>query len=50
MHLTAYVSDDEGQTSAVLMLDERTGVSYPDGFQHLRRHVLHHLRITGAGP
>ncbi len=34
-HLTAYVSDDEGQTwRGGLMLDERTGVSYPDGFQH----------------
>ena len=34
-HLTAYVSDDEGRTwRGGLMLDERTGVSYPDGFQH----------------
>jgi len=34
-HLTAFLSDDDGQTwSNGLVLDERTGVSYPDGFQH----------------
>ena len=34
-HLSAYVSDDEGKTwQGGLMIDERTGVSYPDGFQH----------------
>lgn len=33
-HLTAYLSDDEGATwSSGLVLDERDGVSYPDGFQ-----------------
>lgn len=33
-HLMAFVSEDEGQTwKGGLMLDERTGVSYPDGFQ-----------------
>lgn len=33
-YLTAFVSEDEGQTwKGGLMLDERTGVSYPDGFQ-----------------
>jgi len=33
-HLTAYLSDDEGKTwPHSLMLDERTGVSYPDGVQ-----------------
>ncbi len=33
-HLTAFLSDDEGQTwKGGLLLDERTGVSYPDGFQ-----------------
>lgn len=32
--LTAWLSDDEGATwQGGLMLDERTGVSYPDGFQ-----------------
>ena len=32
--LTAWLSDDEGQTwRGGLMLDERTGISYPDGFQ-----------------
>ena len=32
--LTAWLSDDEGQTwQGGLMLDERKGVSYPDGFQ-----------------
>jgi photosystem II stability/assembly factor-like uncharacterized protein len=33
-HLTAYLSDDDGQTwSRGLLLDERASVSYPDGFQ-----------------
>lgn len=33
-HLMAFVSEDEGQTwNDGLMLDERTGISYPDGFQ-----------------
>lgn len=33
-HLTAYLSDDDGATwTGGLTLDERTGVSYPDGFQ-----------------
>ena len=33
-HLTAYVSKDDGQTwLGGLLLDERTGVSYPDGQQ-----------------
>ena len=32
--LTAWLSDDEGRTwTGGLMLDERTGISYPDGFQ-----------------
>ena len=32
--LTAWLSDDDGSTwKGGLMLDERTGVSYPDGFQ-----------------
>ena len=32
--LSAWLSDDEGQTwNGGLMLDERAGVSYPDGFQ-----------------
>jgi len=32
--LTAYLSDDDGKTwRGGLMLDERRGVSYPDGFQ-----------------
>ena len=32
--LTAWLSDDDGQTwEGGLMLDERKGVSYPDGFQ-----------------
>lgn len=32
--LTAWLSEDEGKTwQGGLMLDERTGVSYPDGFQ-----------------
>ncbi|HEV7404799.1 MAG TPA: sialidase family protein [Chthoniobacteraceae bacterium] len=33
-HLTAYLSDDDGATwTAGLLLDERKGVSYPDGVQ-----------------
>ena len=33
-HLTAWLSDDDGKTwHGGLMLDERSGVSYPDGFQ-----------------
>ena len=33
-HLTAFLSDDDGQTwRGGLLLDERPGVSYPDGFQ-----------------
>lgn len=33
-HLTAYLSDDDGATwRGGLLLDERVGVSYPDGFQ-----------------
>jgi hypothetical protein len=32
--LTAWLSEDEGETwKGGLMLDERTGISYPDGFQ-----------------
>ena len=32
--LTAWLSDDEGETwQGGLMLDERKGISYPDGFQ-----------------
>ncbi|NOY80203.1 MAG: hypothetical protein GXP31_04270 [Kiritimatiellaeota bacterium] len=33
-HLTAYVSDDEGRTwRGGLLLDERPGISYPDGVE-----------------
>jgi hypothetical protein len=33
-HLTAHLSDDDGKTwRGGLVLDERTGVSYPDAFQ-----------------
>ena len=33
-HLTAYLSDDDGKTwRGGLLLDERAGVSYPDGIQ-----------------
>ena len=32
--LTAWLSEDEGKTwQGALMLDERKGISYPDGFQ-----------------
>ncbi len=34
MKLSAWLSDDDGKTwQGGLMLDERKGVSYPDGFQ-----------------
>ncbi len=33
-HLTAYVSDDDGKTwTGGMMIDERVGVSYPDGVE-----------------
>ena len=33
-HLTAFLSDDEGESwKGGLLLDERHGISYPDGFQ-----------------
>lgn len=33
-HMTAYLSDDDGATwQGGLLLDEREGISYPDGFQ-----------------
>lgn len=33
-HMTAFLSDDEGKTwQGGLIMDERKGVSYPDGFQ-----------------
>ena len=33
-HLTAYLSDDDAKTwKGGLLLDERHGISYPDGFQ-----------------
>lgn len=33
-HLTAYLSDDDGKSwSGGLLLDERNGVSYPDGVE-----------------
>ena len=35
-HLSAWLSDDDGKTwQGGLMLDERDGVSYPDGFQSI---------------
>ncbi|MCA9030705.1 MAG: exo-alpha-sialidase, partial [Planctomycetaceae bacterium] len=34
VQLSAWLSDDDGKTwQGGLVLDERTGVSYPDGFQ-----------------
>ncbi len=34
-HLTAMLSDDDGKTwKGGLVIDERNGISYPDGFQH----------------
>lgn len=49
-HLTAYLSKDEGQTwMGGLLLDERTGVSYPDGqqgFDGLIRIIYDYNRVT----
>lgn len=49
-HLTAYVSDDDGRTwSGGLLLDERPGVSYPDGQQGEdgRIHIIYDYSRTG---
>lgn len=43
-HMTAYLSEDEGRTfKGGLVIDERKGVSYPDGFQAPDGtiHILH---------
>jgi hypothetical protein len=49
-HLTAYLSNDDGKTwSGGLMLDERLGVSYPDGQQTpdgLIRIIYDYGRVT----
>ena len=49
-HLTAYVSKDDGKTwGGGLMLDERSGVSYPDGQQTpdgLIRIIYDYSRVT----
>lgn len=51
-HMSAFLSDDDGKTwSGGLLLDERTGVSYPDGFQSPDGliHILYdHNRHTDA--
>lgn len=39
-HMTAYLSKDEGKTwEGGLVMDERNGVSYPDGFQAPDGHI-----------
>ncbi|MBM3727591.1 MAG: exo-alpha-sialidase [Acidobacteria bacterium] len=48
-HLTAYVSRDDGRTwTGGLMLDERLGVSYPDGQQGRdgRIHIIYDYKRT----
>lgn len=50
-HLTAFVSRDDGRTwDGGLLLDERTGVSYPDGQQAAdgRIHLVYDFSRTGA--
>ena len=50
-HLTAYLSADDGHTwSDGLLLDERTGVSYPDGQQKQDGmiHIIYDYSRTGA--
>ena len=33
--MTAFLSDDDGKTwKGGLVIDDRNGISYPDGFQH----------------
>ncbi|MEA3480000.1 MAG: sialidase family protein [Bacteroidota bacterium] len=49
-HLTAYVSEDDGLTwSGGLLLDERSGVSYPDGQQRTDGtiHIIYDYSRTG---
>jgi BNR repeat-like domain len=50
-HLKAFLSDDDGKTwYGGLMLDERAGVSYPDGFQSPDGtiYIIHDFQRTGA--
>jgi hypothetical protein len=50
-HLTAFVSDDDGQTwKGGLLLDERGGVSYPDGVQNRDGtiYIIYDYSRTGA--
>ena len=50
-HLTAYVSENDGRTwSGGLLLDERSGVSYPDGQQSQDGtiHIIYDYSRTGA--
>ncbi|NNJ24288.1 serine hydrolase [Alienimonas chondri] len=50
-HLTAFLSDDDGATwTGGLLLDERNGVSYPDGQQtdDGRIHLIYDYSRTGA--
>lgn len=49
-HLTAYLSEDDGKTwTGGLLLDERTGVSYPDGVEAPDGviHVIYDYARTG---
>ena len=51
-HLTAFVSDDEGTSwQGGLMLDERIGVSYPDGVQAADGtiYIVHDYDRAGEG-
>ena len=51
-HLTVYVSKDDGLTwLGGLLLDERSGVSYPDGQQTLDGtiHIIYDYSRTGSG-
>jgi len=50
-HLTAFLSEDDGHTwSNGLLLDERSGVSYPDGQQRQDGsiHIIYDYSRTGA--
>ena len=50
-HLTAYLSTDDGKTwSGGLLLDERSGVSYPDGLQTADGiiHIIYDFSRTGS--
>ena len=48
-HLTAFLSEDDGATwPHSLLLDEREGVSYPDGFSAVSPYIIHDFDRAGT--